>query len=253
MNIALWAVVPLLSGYVFAVLFPPSAVHVAREDGHKLYFRSAFYGIFLFFCSILINSFLVNVSPRFVCSILSFILYLSEPFSSLISINPKMANLVLLNTICLNLAVLLGLLFNVSKRFKLYIFDKVIKYDDIEVIITRAVRNGMPISLSLKSGKVYVGFIAATIDPKEKRKDIRILPLLSGFRRPDDKTFEFTTNYQRIYRLREDELSHLALDDFEIVFPLSEVQSINLFDLRAYSMFHQADNPTNQLELDFTN
>lgn len=242
MDIALWAVGPLLSGYIFSVLFPPSASYAAREDGHKLYFRSTFYGIFLFLCSILILSISLRFFPVSTSWVVEFILYLSEPFSNFLKNKNETANLILLNIICLNTAVILGLLSNSNKRFKLLILDNVIKSDDIEVVITRAVRRGKPISLSMQSGKIYVGFVAATIDPKEKRKDIRILPLLSGYRRQDTMQFEFTTNYHKIYEVKDLKLPHLELKDFEIVFPLSEIQSINLFDIRAYNIF-RSENP----------
>ena len=63
MNFANYLFIPLLSGYIFAILFPPSRYYAAREEGYKLYFRTAFYGMFLFCCAIFLNSTLKNLFP----------------------------------------------------------------------------------------------------------------------------------------------------------------------------------------------
>ena len=61
-------------------------------------------------------------------------------------------------------------------------------------------------------------------------EDLRLLPAASGYR--DDKTLrlEFTTEYNPVYR-RIERNPHLGLEaeDFEIIFPLDELVSVNLF------------------------
>lgn len=247
MNLAVFLFIPLLSGYIFSALFPPSKYHAAREDGHKLYFRTAFYGIFLFSCSILVDSIILSTNPKWYSTVSEYLAYVSRStLAPYLQGDDSLMGLAWLNCICLSLSVLLGLLFNLSQKFKLWCLKDAMKNNDIEIIIFNAVLRGMPVSISMKNGKVYVGFIANTPDPKEERKDIRILPMLSGYRQPENKMLTFTTNYYDIYSNR----SGFDPEDFEIAFPLFEVLSINLFDIKAYNEF-QSGNAQSQLEFNF--
>ncbi|MGE4545375.1 MAG: hypothetical protein AB7D06_14805 [Pedobacter sp.] len=251
MNLAGITLIPLLSGYLFAVLFPPSSYYAAREEGHKLYFRAAFYGTFLFLCSIFLNTILSNYFPKITLAIWNYVFYfVSQSLGEYIKNEKEVTSLILLNFWCLSLAMFFGAVFNTNKRFKFFIYQKAIQYDDIEIIITRAVKDCMPISISMKNRKVYVGFVNNTIDPKEDRKDIRILPLLSGYREKEENKIIFTTNYYSIYDSKDNHIQHLAPETFEIAFPLSEVQSLNLFDIDVYNKFNETC-PQNQLDFGF--
>ena len=175
---------------------------------------------------------------------------ISESLLEISDNNEDFTNVVLLNAHCLVLSISLGGLANLSKKFKMKIYNNVIKYNDMEIIISRAVRKAMPICFSLKSKKIYVGFIDSTIDPGEKRSDVRILPLLSGYREKDTNEIVFTTNYYQVYESNSERLEHLSENDFEIAFPFSEVQSVNLFDISAYNLFTE-NASENQLEFIF--
>ncbi|TRO84135.1 hypothetical protein [Trichloromonas acetexigens] len=124
--------------------------------------------------------------------------------------------------------------------FRLYIYDKVIESNDFAVIISRALKSGMPVSFSMKNEKVYVGFPVTTIDPSEQRKDFRILPFLSGYREKERRQIIFTTDYAYIYELIDgkEKQTDMAMEDFEIALPLSDVQSVNLFDFEMYCKFN---------------
>jgi hypothetical protein len=236
-NIASKILIPLLAGYIFAVLFPPSGYNAAREEGQKLYFRAMFYGLFIFVSTLLINIIVIKEFPGLVTQTKLFITYVLEQSFQAQSTQHNI-QIIFLGLISVIYAIFLGLASNVSSRFKLYAFHKAIVNDDIEIIITRAVLRGLPISVTMNSGKVYVGFVGRTTDPKESRKDIKILPLLSGYRDKDTHSINFTTNYYSIYESNDNSLSHLKPEDFEIAFPLSELSSINLFDIDAYNKFN---------------
>lgn len=55
MDKALLAILPLVGGYVFAKEWLVTKIYVQREDGHRLYFRSAFSAAFLFAVAFLLR------------------------------------------------------------------------------------------------------------------------------------------------------------------------------------------------------
>ena len=96
----------------------------------------------------------------------------------------------------------------------------------------------MPVSITLASSKVYVGFVTGSIEPGEQREMLRILPLVSGYRQGEAMKLRFSTWYSSIYeQFSVGELSHLRPELFEIVLPLADVKSLNLFDIHAYNAF----------------
>jgi hypothetical protein len=96
------------------------------------------------------------------------------------------------------------------------------------------------VSVSIKSGKVYVGFITSNFDPAYERKYIRFLPTSSGYRNSPDQKVVFNTNYAHVYQKIIEENNAFLLggvDDFQIIVPVSEISSANLFDPSAYERF----------------
>ena len=142
-----------------------------------------------------------------------------------------------------------------------------IEDDDFERILNDAASRNLPIAVTMSNKKVYVGFVLRTFDPNQSRKSIAVLPLMSGYRSDVDGRLNFTTYYVEIYgddgldapdSQLPDPLKHLSPRDFEIALPIDKVQSLGLFDLKAYAEFskrqttapkggiaehaHQADN-----------
>lgn len=69
-----------------------------------------------------------------------------------------------------------------------------------EQLVERAMSNSRTVLITLKSGKVYVGFVISSIEPGSKEKNIHILPTKSGYRESDKHRVVFTTNYARVYQ-----------------------------------------------------
>jgi len=113
--------------------------------------------------------------------------------------------------------------------------------DYLEELLNQAQAETRQVSLTLKNGKVYVGFVVRTFDPAYDRKYIIVLPTMSGYRTEPTHEVKFTTDYTRVYQalMREDQ-SRLVrgVNDFQVVVPVSEVLSANLFDWDAYSRFN---------------
>lgn len=69
--------------------------------------------------------------------------------------------------------------------------------------------------------------------------------MVSGYRAGEEMKLCFTTWYINVYqRFKKDEsLSLLNPELFEVAFPLSEIKTINLFDIKAYQAFQQENAP----------
>jgi hypothetical protein len=118
--------------------------------------------------------------------------------------------------------------------------------DHLEILMARAGRETKAVSITLKSRKVYVGLITRTHDPLYDRKYIQLLPIKSGYRAADTLALQLTVDYAAVYaQIIQQDASVVAggIQGFEIVVPLSEIQSVNLFDPAAYQMF----NPPQQI------
>lgn len=249
MDAAVLLLLPLVGGYAFARVFNATRYLAAREEGHRLYFRAAFWGFALFLMSLLLRLLLTAESQHY--------RDLEESLRSLLTPFIKDADkgnplLITLTSIgALVLGVPLGKFLNLF-FWEGYWLKKAIQHDYLEQLLNRATAERRPIAIAMKSRKVYVGFVLRTFDPAQDRKWIAILPLASGYRDKDDLRLAFTTNYQDVYGniLPTDghlqlpsPLAHLSPKDFEVILPFDEVQSINLFDLVAYNAFSPPKSP----------
>ncbi|HEX7335983.1 MAG TPA: hypothetical protein VF252_02145 [Gemmatimonadales bacterium] len=119
--------------------------------------------------------------------------------------------------------------------------------DYLEELLNQAQEDTRQVSATLRSGKVYVGFIVRTFDPTYDRKYIVILPTMSGYRTDTTHQVVFNTDYTRVYQvLMEEDESRLVrgVSDFQVVIPVSEVLSANLFDWEAYERFNELTPPS---------
>ncbi len=99
-----------------------------------------------------------------------------------------------------------------------------------------ALRREMPISLTLKTRKVYIGYVVQTPNLKLAEQYIHVLPLVSGYRDPTTLALKLTADYASVYAK-----SNVNVDDFSITIPLASIDSANLFDPDAYELFVEAE------------
>lgn len=111
--------------------------------------------------------------------------------------------------------------------------------DGIELILLKALEEAKLVSITIKSGKVYVGFISHNFfNPWSELRSIKIIPVQSGFRDSDDHHIEFTTYYEEVIEFTEK--SHeieMDIEEFQMGIPIHEIVSINIFDPRVYEKF----------------
>jgi hypothetical protein len=115
--------------------------------------------------------------------------------------------------------------------------------DGIEWILLRALEDAKLVSITLKSRKVYIGFISQNFfNPWAGVKSIKLIPVYSGYRDENDFHIEFTTSYDPVikYTVNSSEID-LDIDDFQMGIPISEIVTVNIFDPLVYEQFSKKD------------
>jgi hypothetical protein len=115
--------------------------------------------------------------------------------------------------------------------------------DGIEWILLKALEEAKLVSITLKSRKVYIGFISQNFfSPWQGVKSIKVIPVYSGYRDEKDFHIVFTTSYDTVikYTVEEDDID-LDIDDFQMGIPVSEMITVNIFDPRVYEQFSKPE------------
>jgi hypothetical protein len=84
------------------------------------------------------------------------------------------------------------LYWNIEDESKRYIE---VEGDPFERLINGALDTAKPVMLTLKGGKVYVGFVVSSFTPGRETTTIHIAPLRSGYRDEKKQEVYFTTDY----------------------------------------------------------
>lgn len=264
MDFAPFLLLALVGGYAFSTILNASVYYSSRENGHRLYFRAAFYGLFLVTLSLLFHLYFYS----------SYETYRDIPHNwlgkgrEISAFSSLWIKAVLIQSVVLSVVLpfLLNLLTWPCHHF---ILKQAISHNEFEKLIHRSFYKDIPILLTLSSRKVFVGWAVAAPRPSSLRKYVRILPLLSGYRAEEKQEVEFTVTYYKIYEkyfwqssdeqeesdaepndsstdlleaigsesAQLDEGPNVTLEDFEIVLPIDEIVSAHLFDLEAYNHF----------------
>lgn len=269
---AAFALIPLMAGYVFISTWLATRYLIKREEPQKLYIRAAFWGLWLFLLAFVLtyhikDSILVELgffrslmdsvpfeaknekidTVFWILTLTTTLLlgtfggYLLNWLYSVIATPPKKLINIITNRLISKGKPILSEIYDHVRRDAIKKAITVMNAD-LELILLRAMEENMPVCVTLGHGKVYVGLVTGSIDPGDKRDMLRILPLVSGYRKSDDYKITFTTSYISLYNLciKGKELEHLDPSKFEIVFPHCEIKSVNLFDIHAYNA-SQAD------------
>jgi len=67
--------------------------------------------------------------------------------------------------------------------------------DPLNMLLRRADANQKTLLVTLKGGKVYVGFLSSTSPPGTPTRSVGLLPTKSGYRHPVTKEVQYTINY----------------------------------------------------------
>jgi hypothetical protein len=111
--------------------------------------------------------------------------------------------------------------------------------DPLEMLLHKALSEKKHVSLTLKNHKVYIGRITSLFNPATPLRNIKIAPTLSGYRDQSTKQLFLPVSYRKVYEkiLNERSISRIKTEDFEIVIPVSEILSANIFDIKTYNEY----------------
>ncbi|MEM9103774.1 MAG: hypothetical protein AAGB12_15805 [Pseudomonadota bacterium] len=225
-----------ISGFYYGSQCHSTKLGFSRLAGHRLYFTIARYGIQFFLSATL----LIAVMSREVWNELQHILVFYTKGAFKLSAADVYACVSVILTLCL--CWIYTFLKNVfTKDIKRY---KSVQKEAsfLERVFIKAIKEYKPICLSMENSKVYVGFVIHRDNPLEDHigeSFVAILPLISGYRDPEDQRIKFTTGYSFIYDQLDSNSAFESVkkEDFIVVLPINKINSVNLFDMNAYNAF----------------
>lgn len=226
MNLGLF-LIPILGGYWFLTHLYFTKYSALRESGYHLFFRSAFAGVLLSFLARLLIFPLDRYFPWIGTLWKSFIPY--DYYGTAI------------------LSVILGFLLPFALN-PFYGQEKAQRRtaeergELIESIIADSLDRRKLIELSLKNGKVYIGFALRSRMIRRGESDVALIPLASGYRNQETHELTITTNYAPAinkYIDSDQEISDLIREDFQVVIPSSEIMSVRIFSPEIYQCFQE--------------
>ena len=118
--------------------------------------------------------------------------------------------------------------------------------DLIELLIVESIERGKLIEVSLRGGKVYIGFALANRIARWTGSHMSMLPVSSGYRDKDTLELAITTNYAPVIAKhieaigKSTEQPAVELRDFRVVIPRAEIVSARLFDPDLHQQFQAA-------------
>lgn len=221
---------PLLGGYIFVSNFNLTRYKMRRQSGRKVLFDSALVGVFLLGIGVLSATGIDYVFP----SIKSY-------WKTFAPFDYSGASAIALA------AGFLGYQLGNQIWSREYAVRKGVDDEDdyFEELIIRSLENAEQVSVTLNSGKVYVGIITCGGQHAYDRQFLRLWPMASGYRDPETKEMVLTTYYAPVYkRLYLDEQgAPIAPEDFEVVIPSDSIEIASIFDPTAYALFEAEDSP----------
>lgn len=120
------------------------------------------------------------------------------------------------------------------------------RYDAMLRIVWQSLHTQVPIRISLKSRKVYVGVVSQEQFSNAELDYMLIVPLVSGYRNKDTLDIFFDCNYYAVYQkyglFDDDDLSKqeiLKLDDFRTAVRISEIESVSFFKMEVFGDFER--------------
>lgn len=245
-----FVLIVLVIGYYYADNYTPAKVLLKRSNGWEAYVYLGKYGIsfllsgvfvtaFLFLFLYLI-SFLLNIPLYFLGAIyspfnlengLSYDIFNNENFSCPVYL----------------LLVVIFSFFSCKGRLKKKnqdrdkVYDELASTNSVLNVVLEGMKNQIPVKVSLKSKKVYVGFVDSEQFESADLDNTVIIPLLSGYRDKDTLNVIFDCDYLDIYLKNEIPMTSIpSLRYFRTIIRLSEIESISLFNLQYYDDFKKA-------------
>lgn len=113
----------------------------------------------------------------------------------------------------------------------------------LDKFLNKAIQQGMPVSLTLSNGKVYIGLVVSITDPERTPVMVTILPMYSGYRDAASR-IQLTTDYEHVYaglrdgKAAELELSDNWLEQFTLAIRADTIVTVTQFSPAVHAQFN---------------
>jgi hypothetical protein len=239
----LW-IFPLLSGFYFLIKYKYNTYKYQRLESQILVFHSIFYGIFIFFGIYSIRVIISLLFPS--CIPLVHKLLYKLPI--------KEQDFLWTSIFCFGFTVIIVDLLNYIYEKKEYFcwqkpVDKAINEigDEVEQLFKQSFVDKLFIQITLKNNKVYVGFADTILPPKETNY-LKIVPLISGYRKSETKEVEFTTEYFKALDFYKENPSKYNSFDMDVIVMQDEILTAQIFDWDIFRLFNYPTEDENKAE-----
>lgn len=244
MDLAAVFLLSLLGGYNFASVWRVTAFRTRRMEGHHLYFRAAFCGAILFAFALGVRWSLGHIWPAystFEAEVVGYIRpLLKEEVGVKLDEQTRRAEWVVTAVYSLVLGILSGGFMNIFTPRRWALERSVSAFDGL---LLRAQAEDLPVSLTLSTGKVYIGIVVSTPDPTREPVVVSLVPMFSGFRDAEGH-MTLTTDYETVYsNLRLGRATQLGLpanwmSQFQLTIRADEIVTATVFSPAVYADFN---------------
>jgi hypothetical protein len=256
-------VLALLGGFVFTTQWYPTRYHVLRSDGYRRIFYSSIAGASLLFFSTVVVSSALSYCPWAEKIRICWHQFIPLDHSGKATIAALLGS---------SLWIPLNWL---GRKFD-FLSDKAAvdraiqrKQNPLEMLLRQALGSKTVVSVTVKNGKVYIGTIQRNFNPAFSMESISIFLHCSGYREKNTMKLRITTDYQATHKKIQDDLfdkfkeelgrayekhknatdeqlmdmvgekisAEDQIQNYEIVLPIQEIQSINMFDRGIYDEY----------------
>ncbi|HEY4437083.1 MAG TPA: hypothetical protein VGN40_13075 [Lelliottia sp.] len=238
----------LVSGYLFTINALPLRYRFKRSEGWGAYFFVAAWGIGFFIVSWTICSVLscLDVPEK-----LALWLGLDQAVGAkVMPFTDDKTHITLSQQMATWSVFTMFLAFTAGKIVKKW-YDKdtrkhaalikAAKGNPIEELMIEASLTAFAVKITMKSRKVYIGWVRKPALEHGKLDYISLIPLLSGARSEDEHRVKFFTNYHNHYQNSGvySGTSRIGMDQYRVVLPVGEIDNASLFDLTTYANFNK--------------
>jgi len=198
---------PLIGGFIFIRLWNRTRYHAIRADKDRLLIHASIAGLVFL---IIAYTFHLLSAAAFPCAEFSFCI--SSWWKRNIPFEYSDVSFIalLIGTVSW---YPLNFLFNEEAEKERVIRDDA---DPLELLLKRAQKENITVSLTMTNDKVYVGFVTHTFNPATPTKTISLFPIQSGYRDSVTKKINFTVNYSNTYNEINQEIDILESEINEL-------------------------------------
>jgi hypothetical protein len=230
---------PLLGGYILLTLCNRTKFETKRYSGERLVFHAAIVGVFLLLGAFVLAQLTARLAPL-----------LHQAWLAIVPFTYAGTSFVAFLIGCVLWWPLNRWYFPLEVEQRRVILEW---GDNLEELLEQAIRETKQVSITMTNGKVYAGFPTVNINPAYERRYVKLLPTSSGYRDPSTHQLVFTTDYARVYAemalnaystakvtsTNPDEPLDLEnVGDLQVIIPLAQISSANLFDPQVYDRFN---------------